>query len=56
MEKLLLIEVKVLARAFQWLMFEKPFPRKINSDLAWFAYQRLGLAMQRHARFKTAAE
>lgn len=55
MEKLLLLEVKLFAHAFQWLMFEKPFPPRLNSSLSWFAYQRLGLAMQRHSRLKATA-
>lgn len=54
MEKLLSLKVKFLAITFQTLMFKKPLPPKINSYLSHWAYDQLGLAMQRHSRLKTS--
>jgi hypothetical protein len=50
MEKLLSLKVKVLASAFQFLMFKKPLPPKVNSFLSLLVYDQLGLAMQRQSR------
>ena len=44
------LQVKLLSSAFQYLMFKKPLPRKLNSDLSLFFYNQLGLAMQRQSR------
>ncbi len=51
MKKLLQMEVKMLARAFQSLMFRKPLPRKINGWLTWMLYEQMNRAMRRHARY-----
>jgi len=50
METLQRLQVKVFSSAFQYLMFKKPLPRKLNSDLSLFFYNQLGLAMQRQSR------
>ena len=44
------LQVKLLSSAFQYLMFKKPLPQKLNSDLSLFFYNQLGLAMQRQSR------
>lgn len=51
MKKLLQMEVKMLARAFQSLMFRKPLPRKLNGWLTWMLYEQMNRAMRRHARY-----
>ncbi len=55
MEKLLRIEVKMLALAFQSLMFRKPLPRKLNGWLTWVLYEQINHALRRHARCKAMA-
>lgn len=55
MEKLFRMEVKMLARAFQSLMFCKPLPRRLNGWLTWMLYEQMNRAMRRHARCNVMA-
>lgn len=55
MERLLRMEVKMLAWAFQSLMFRKPLPNKLNGWLTWLLYEQMNRAMRRHARYNAVA-